>query len=289
MTEKEIQALISLLDDPDDNVYTQIKGKILDMGDNVIPNLEHAWENSFNPFFQQRIENLIHEIQFQNVKNALREWSKTNEKDLLTGALIVPRYQYPDLDETKINEVIQKVTQDIWLELNDNLTALEKIKVINHIFFDVHGFSGNKTNYHAPQNCYINNLIETKKGNPLTLSMLYMIICQSLGVPVYGVNLPQHFVMCYISQSRIYDLKAVKREDILFYINTFSLGYVFSDKDIDKFLKQLNLDLLPEHYLPADNLTIINRCINNLILSYEKLGYPDKVEELESLKQCLFD
>jgi len=289
MTEKEIQALISLLDDPDDNVYTQIKGKILDMGDNVIPNLEHAWENSFNPFFQQRIENLIHEIQFQNVKNALREWSKTNEKDLLTGALIVSRYQYPDLDETKINEVIQKVTQDIWLELNDNLTALEKIKVINHIFFDVHGFSGNKTNYHAPQNCYINNLIETKKGNPLTLSMLYMIICQSLGVPVYGVNLPQHFVMCYISQSRIYDLKAVKREDILFYINTFSLGYVFSDKDIDKFLKQLNLDLLPEHYLPADNLTIINRCINNLILSYEKLGYPDKVEELESLKQCLFD
>jgi regulator of sirC expression with transglutaminase-like and TPR domain len=289
MTEKEIQALISLLDDPDDNVYTHIKGKILDMGDHVIPNLEHAWENSFNPFFQQRIENLIHEIQFQNVKNALREWSKTNEKDLLTGALIVSRYQYPDLDETKINEVIQKVTQDIWLELNDNLTALEKIKVINHIFFDVHGFSGNKTNYHAPQNCYINNLIETKKGNPLTLSMLYMIICQSLGVPVYGVNLPQHFVMCYISQSRIHDLKAVKREDILFYINTFSLGYVFSDKDIDKFLKQLNLDLLPEHYLPADNLTIINRCINNLILSYEKLGYPDKVEELESLKQCLFD
>ena len=95
--------------------------------------------------------------------------------------------------------------------------------------------------------------------------------------------------MCYISQSIIHDLKAVKREDILFYINTFSLGYVFSDKDIDKFLKQLNLDLLPEHYLPADNLTIINRCINNLILSYEKLGYPDKVEELERLKQCLFD
>lgn len=287
MKDSELQALISLLDDPDEGIFQNVKEKIISMGGHIIPNLENAWENSFDSVLQERIETIIHEIQLQTVVDALTEWKAMEDPDLLQGALILARYQYPDLDEKPIKDFIDQVTQDVWLEINDNLTALEKIRVINRILFDIHGLTGNKTNYHAPQNTYLNNVIETKKGNPISLSIIYIIVCERLNIPVMGVNLPQHFVMAYVTASKAIFKDKIEKDDVLFYINAFSKGFVFSDIEINKFLKQLNIPVSEEHFLPCNHVAIIERCINNLIFSYEKLGHMDKVEELAKLKECL--
>jgi hypothetical protein len=71
--------------------------------------------------------------------------------------------------------------------------------------------------------------------------------------------------------------------NVLFYINPFSKGAVFSKREIDAFLKQLKLDNLEMFYEPCSNLEIIKRLLRNLITSYEKLGYPDKSKELKAL------
>ena len=184
MDKNEIDALIRLLEDPDEDIFKHIKGKILSLGSEVIPVLENAWENSFDHRMQVRIENIIHFIQYDTVNKQLTDWAKGGGKDLLAGVILVARYQYPDLNELKIMTHIERIKQDIWLELNNNLTALEKVRVLNHIIFDVHGFSGNTANFHAPQNSYINNVLESKKGNPLSLSVLYAIIAQRLDVNI---------------------------------------------------------------------------------------------------------
>jgi regulator of sirC expression with transglutaminase-like and TPR domain len=171
--------------------------------------------------------------------------------------------------------------------LNSNLTALEKVKVINHIIFEVHGFSGNTTNFHAPQNSYINNVLESKKGNPLSLSILYAILAQSLNIPIYGVNLPEHFVLAYREDHSVLPVQASQPTRVLFYINAFSKGSVFSRKEIDSFLKQLKLDPEPGYFEPCSNIDIIKRLIRNLIYSFEKLGYTDKMKELHTLLQSL--
>jgi len=75
--------------------------------------------------------------------------------------------------------------------------------------------------------------------------------------------------------------------NILFYINPFSKGLIFNQKDIDQFLKQLNLEPESKYYLPCSNIEILKRCLNNLIFSYEKLGYLEKVEELKGLESQL--
>ena len=283
MTKKEIEALISLLDDPDESVFNEIRGKLLSMGNEVIPALEHAWENSFDSLIQQRIENIIHKIQFSSVLLRLKEWAKPENQNLLEGAMIIARYQYPDLDESRILKRIDQIKQDVWLELNNNLTALEKVRVINHIIFDVHGFSGNTANYHAPQNSYINNVLESKKGNPLSLCILYTIIAQDLSIPIHGVNLPEHFVLAYVDDHDLLPFTGEDSDKVLFYINPFSRGAVFGKKEIDAFLKQLKLKPHNSHYEPCSNVDIIKRLLRNLINSYEKLGYPDKSEELLQL------
>lgn len=290
MNTTELKALINLLDDPDEEIYLHVKDKLLSLGQEVIPVLENAWElgDPFNTTVQTRIENIIHNIQFDTISEELSLWAQLGATDLLEGAMLVAKYQYPDLDEEKIQTRLQQITQDIWLELNDNLTALEKVKILNHIIFDVHAFSGNTTNFHAPQNSYINNVIESKKGNPLSLCILYAITAQRLNIPIYGVNLPQHFILAYQTDKNLTSVKEGEFDhNVLFYINPFSKGSIFGKKEIDVFLKQLNLEPQPSFYQPCSNLDIIKRLLQNLISSYEKLGYPSKKNELQELFNSL--
>ncbi len=289
MSLKEVIALITLLDDPDEVIYSQVKDRFVILGPPAIPHLETAWENSFDAIMQKRIEIIIHTIQFEILQKALKKWAIEEQEDLLKGILILSRYQYPDLNETKIRKDLDQIKQDVWLELNDDLTAIEKVKVLNHILFEVHQFSGNITNYHAPQNSFINNVLESKKGNPLMLSVLYMLICKELNIPIYGINLPQHFVLAYLNDyANLIDVNnKTLSNNILFYINPFSKGLIFNQKDIDQFLKQLNLEPEAKYYIPCSNIEIVKRSLNNLIFSYEKLGYLEKVDELKGLDKQL--
>lgn len=292
MDKNELNALLSLLDDPDKDVFQQVREKLLSIGTGAIPALESVWEQSFDTGMQSKIEGIIHNIQFNTTAVALKEWSETPDQNLLTGALLIAKYQYPDLDEQKVKRKIQQIRQDVWLELNDKLTALEQIKILNHILFEVHNFSGNTQNYHAPQNSYINNVLESKKGNPISLSLIYMIISQDLKIPVYGVNLPEHFVLCYKDVHQLMTVKTKRdaemiEQGILFYINPFSRGAVFGKKQLEIYLKKMNLEPKPEHYQPCTNLEMIKRLLRNLVFSYKKLGYADKQDELQRLLDAI--
>lgn len=282
---KEISALVKLLDDPDQEIYQHVEERLLEYGNEVIDYLENAWEHSLDSLLQQRIENIVHKIQFTNVKEDLNLWYQSGAFDLLQGALVINRYQFPDLDEEKIILQIEEIKREIWLGLQYEMSSIEKIKLINHIFYTVYGFSGNTKNHHDPQNSYLNQVMESKKGNQISLAIIYSTLAQKLDIPVYGVNLPQHFILGYIDES--------KREEqefgVLFYINAFNKGAIFGKHDVDQFLRQLNLDPLPGFYAPCSNVEIIRRVIRNLISAYENLGAPDKVEELKQLQDILIN
>ncbi len=282
----QLEALISLLDEPDSNIFLKVKEKIFSYGTEAIPVLEDAWDHSTDNEIQQRIEGIIHKIQYENVFSELRNWKQNGGKDLLKGFILVAKYQYPDLNEKEIIDKIGQIIQDVWLELNNNLTPLEKIKVINHIFFDVHRFKGNKSDVHAPQNSYINVIFETKRANPISLSIIYMVVAQSLKIPVYGINLPQNFIMAYLNRM-IEPGVEINKNNIQFYINAFTNGAVFTRKEVELFLRQINLDQEDKYFLPCDNITIIRRVINNLIFSYANGGDTEKSEELKHLQLAL--
>lgn len=287
MEDSELKALISLLDDPDDRVYSQIKEKLIEMGEDVIPFLENAWEHdSWGITFQDRVEEIIHTIQFRFIKDSLQNWRESTNNNLLEGMILIAKYQYPDLDEQKIRDKIEQMENDVWLEFNNDLTALEKVRIINHVIFDVHGFSANTKNYHAPHNSFINEVLDSKKGNPITLAILYSIIAQRQNMPLRGVNLPRHFILAYEDVTPL-TISKDNTPSILFYVNPFSRGAVFSKKEILDFLQQLNITPKDSYFKPCDTVDIIQRVFNNLIYSYEKLGYAEKVAELQELKEVI--
>jgi regulator of sirC expression with transglutaminase-like and TPR domain len=284
MDPKEIQAILILLDDPDSEIYEAVYKSLLEKGIDIIPDLEKAWEKSISPLTQDRIENIIYKIQLNFTHSNLNRWVKEGSTDLLEGAYIIARYQYPDLNFFEILNPIETIKHDIWLELNENLTALEKVKILNHIIFDIHKFSGNSHNYYSPQNSFLNQVLLSKKGNPISLGIIYAAIAQKLGLPIYGVNLPKNFILAY--KDEFYELlhpEVTGSEDIIFYINPFNHGAVLGRKEIDVFLKQQNITPDESYYKPCSNLEIIQRLLLNLIYSYEKLGYTDKIKDLQDL------
>lgn len=290
MNEKEFKALVSLLDDSDQEVYQHVRDKLLSYGEIAIPLLEEAWEGSFNYLLQQRIEELIHNIQFDSLCSKLNDWKQSKEKDLLEGSLLIARYQYPDMHDEPIRKIVNKIKKDVWVEINSELTAIEKTKIINHVLFDIYNFTSNKINFHAPHNNYINQVFETKKGNPLTLSIVYIIIAQSLGIPIYGVNLPEHFILAYTDAENMANENkeiAPQNQQVLFYINPFSRGSIFSKREIDSYLQQLGLEKKPQFYTPCTTTDILIRMLNNLMFSYKKMGFNYKVDELMKLKEIL--
>ena len=286
LSTEKINALINLLDDPDLDVYTRVKDELLEIGKPIIPQLEHAWEGSFNAILQQRIENVLYEIQFQSARADLQHWAQNPNPGLLDGSLIIAAYQFPDIDVFEIEQFIEKLTKDIWIELNSELTALEKVSVFNRVFFELYQFRGNKKNFHSPRNSFINHVIDSKKGSPISLSILYIEVARRLKIPIYGINLAEHFVLAYTNLPLEF-LDGVNKENVLFYINPFNRGAIFQYEDIVKYVAQLKLDFIQDFYLPCNNHTIIRRLLNNLLYSYQKSGDKDKQDEILSLLKAM--
>ncbi len=285
---KEVEALIKLLDDSDVEIHQHVEDRLLSYGMEVVPTLEHFWESSMDMILQQRIENLIHKIQFDSVKQDIQTWALSGAFDLLNGFLIVSRYQYPDLDEQKIINQIEAIKRDAWIELSYDTSPIEKVKILNHVIYNIHGFTGNVSNYHDPQNSYINIVMESRRGNQISMAIIYSVIAQRLDIPIVGVNLPQHFILAYLDEKK--EFPEIVDEDesgILFYINAFNKGFIFNKRDVDYFLKQLNLQHNPMFYKPCSNIQIIKRVIRNLINSYEKLDNQEKNIELNQMLDLL--
>ncbi|MES2485919.1 MAG: transglutaminase-like domain-containing protein [Bacteroidota bacterium] len=279
----EVNSLISLLDDPDPEIYTHVHDKLLSYGPEAVAYLESAFEQAFDPIQQDRIAGLVHEIQFGVIKNDLKLWYQGGAFDLLQGILTINRYQYPDLDEQKIINQLESIKRDIWIQMMNEASPVEQVKLINHVFYHMYGFGGNTTNHQDPQNSYLSQVMETKKGNQITLAIIYSIIAQKLDIPVYGVNLPQHFILAYVDESQEDEFES----GILFYINAFNKGFIFGRRDVDMFLKQLNLTFDKQFYEPCSNAEIIKRVLRNLISAYEHLGSAEKVDELNELLAIL--
>ncbi len=279
VNEKEIKALIYLLDDPDTDIFREIEHKLITCGPEVIPLLESSWESSFDPLSQSRIENIVHKIQFDQVKNDLQLWKLNNAEDLLEGLLIINRYQYPNLNDEQVYVQLAELRRNAWYHLMYDMSPVEKVKLLNNIIFREFGLSGNTTNYHDPQNSFIHKVLESKKGNPISLACIYALVAQKLDIPIFGVNLPKHFVLAYADGDN--------QDKVLFYINVFNRGQIMREEDIFAFLRQLNLPLSDEYTLPCDNLAIIRRVLRNLIAAYDHVDNAEKKLEVELMLQLI--
>jgi len=275
MEDREIRALVSLIADEDQEVLDHVKAQIRAMGDRAIPFLETEWEHNIHPRVQKRIEDIIHNLQYEQLLHRLGGWASAGGQDLLYGMWLVATYQYPDLDLAKLRRSIDQLYYDAWLELRPEMNPIDQITVLNDVLFRKMRFSANTKNFHSPGNSMINVVMESKRGNPISLCVVYLLICQKMNIPLYGVNMPNLFLLTY------------KTDNVQFYINAFSKGLTLTRKDIDNYLASLNLSPLDVFYEPCSHVDIVRRTLRNLMVSFQKANEDDKVAEVKQLLRII--
>lgn len=271
LSNSELEALVSLLDDPDREVKAHVRDKILSLGFEIIPFLEQKWEEVFYPEIQKELEDLVHELQFNLLKKRLIEWRDSEDRDLLAGLWIINTYQYPDLDFAELNAEMHQIYFEVWTSFKIDLQPTDQIRIINNALFNTLRFSANTKNFHSPGNSMLSTVLDTRKGNPISLCAIYLLVAKKLGLPIYGVNLPNLFILTYKSQ------------ELTFYINAFNKGLIFSRQDIFNYLEHLKIEPKEEFFEPCTHLEILMRSLRNLGHAFEKLGEISKVEEIRKL------
>ncbi len=282
------KALIRLMDDPDPGVYEVIEKELLKENSSVIPELEAVWEMTRYEVCQGRIENLIHRILFKENYRKLRLWSKQPTPDLLEGFILASRYHYPDLNEDKIHRTIEEIRKKVWVELNSSLTSIEKITVLNHLFFNGFNFRTVAEGEYSPQYCFINRILETGTGNAVSIALLYNIVAQKLGLPVRYVDLPRNPMLAYVDRriaARVHPPDV--DTDILFYINPANQGSITGRKELEYYMKKMNYDPGVTNFETSSPRNFLLRLLEITEKSYELNGQKDRTADILQMMSVL--
>lgn len=270
---KEINALFTLIDDPDEEVFGAVSSRIIDYGKGIIPNLEDLWENTTSENIQQRIEMLIHRLHFRDLSEEFDLWNRNVHQDLLSGALLVARFEYPDLNAASIYQDIEKLRRNIWLELNTFLTPLEQVNVLSSILYNYFNLRGTEISPFQPGEYLINKQLESKKGNALANLVLYLIMCDLLDIPVRAIGIPKQYVMGYFKNDYNFEHPEDVHYTAEFFIDPLS-GQLFSHKDLNNYFERINVESQPSFFVPLSNREIIQ----NLLIEYSLCFHQEKDE-----------
>jgi regulator of sirC expression with transglutaminase-like and TPR domain len=285
-TNKEISALFTLIDDPDEEVFGAVSSKIVDYGKNIIPNLEHLWETTPNESVQNRIELLIHRLHYTDLTEDFRQWSVSGHHDMMLGAMLVSKFQYPEVSTTQALQEIEKVRRNIWLELNNYLTPLEQVNIVTSILYSYYGLKGGEINYKEPNEFLLHKTLEAKRGNQMSNGILYLVLCELLDIPVRAIKIPKQFILAYFKPGYSDESLPNPVHKIEFFIDPSS-GQVFTHQDVESYFKRISVPPVGSYFKPQRNKQVIQQLLEEFSKCFDNGQYGYKKQELLDLSKLL--
>ncbi|MEY3302334.1 MAG: SirB1 family protein [Pseudanabaena sp.] len=186
---------------------------------------------------------------------------------LLEGALAIAWEEYPRMDLGHYREIFDRMVADLQPRIAKMHYPLKVVQEINQYLFAEQGFRGNDSDYYNPRNSFITDVLERRLGIPLSLSLVYMVICDRLGFPMDGISFPAHFII------------RPRHPDLEIFIDPYNKGEILFPEDCAAKLTQLygyDIPLQPEYLQPVGIRRILDRLLTNLKLIYLRRREPDK-------------
>jgi regulator of sirC expression with transglutaminase-like and TPR domain len=255
----QIRALIRLLSDEDYRVVRTITGRLVELGDRAVPILREA--EIEQPEMAERIRFVLEDIHGQHLEDQFHELSAVDDEnlDLETGALLIARSAYPDLDRARYSGIMDGMAAEVADRLGRKASGEEAVKTINRYLFVEQGFCGNTNKYYDVDNSYLNRVLERRTGIPISLSTVYMLIGKRLGLPLYGVGMPGHFLVKYeTGRYRIF-------------VDSFNGGALLTQRDCARFLDQAGYGFDERYLQKTTARSILIRMLKNLVAIYNKM------------------
>lgn len=114
---------------------------------------------------------------------------------LLEAAIAVAQDEYEDLDVQQVLGTVDQMIAKLQRKIPADAAPLHRLHILNRFFYLELGFAGNVNDYYAPDNSYINAVLKTRKGLPITLAVIWLELANSIDLKVTGVNFPGHFLI----------------------------------------------------------------------------------------------
>jgi regulator of sirC expression with transglutaminase-like and TPR domain len=238
----EIRALITLLDDEDAIVFENVSKKLLSYGKAVTPNLMNAIDNTTDRILQEKLEAIIHSLNFCDLKIKLKEWQQNPKATFFEGMLLLCNFKYNEIDEQAIAKKIKSIYQSVWLELNSYLSPVEQINILSSIIHNMYRLKQNDTGKNYLNDFFINNLLKNGVGNAYSLGAVYLQLTELFDIPLYPLDIPNQFLLGYFDT--IVDFRnphEINNSRVLFYVDP-SNGMIYTDADIHQYLTTINIE-----------------------------------------------
>jgi regulator of sirC expression with transglutaminase-like and TPR domain len=284
-TKSKISALIKLIEDPDERIFSQIRGEILSMGSIVIPDLENALVSAPNEDSIERISEILNEIQVEKLCRNFEQWIKSDEQDLLELMVLIEQIRDSNFSKQNIIELVAQIKFDIWIELNEHHTVLEQIKIMDRIFYTKYEFVADEKDPYTLSNYFIYSVLKNKKGNDTTLGLLYLYFTQSQNISFWGVKLLSNFILSYTNST---ENKAI--DDVLFYLNPYKIlptpyksAAKFSLPNLLEFFANAGVELNVADITPCSNVDIARRWLWFIQQAYIRKNDEKKITLLNNL------
>ena len=275
MTSKnEIESLLFLMDDPDPFVQRSVENRLQELGENAVPLLDEFRAETKSKDTKQRVSEVIHKLTFRTLESDFTEILESGlrtRKSLEKAVFTLARFGDPTLRISEYQRKLDRFAQMIEPQIKYRLDEKRKMKRMLKFIFEDLNFRGDTNNYHDPENCFLDQVIDRRQGLPISLSLIVMFVARRLEMPFFGINMPIHFMLNYVGD----------KEELL--IDPYDNGAIVTYDQCYFFLKKNNMEPRPEHFQIATNVDIILRCIRNLIHSYERQEALTRVEDLRQL------
>ena len=277
-TRAEIESLMFLLEDPDPFVQEQVQLRFMELGDRAIPLLDQIRVQTKDKEEKKRAKEVLHQLTFATLKEDFAELLLEgigNRAQLEKAVITLARFGHPTLRESEYVKTLDHFADMIRPSLRYRGNEREKMQTLMKFILEDLNFRGDNKDYHNPANGFIDQVIERRKGLPISLSLVAMFIARRLELPVFGVNMPIHFMLAFVGE---------KEEQL---IDPYDQGAEVSYDQCYFFLKKNNVTPKPEHFKMASDIDILARCIRNLMHSYERNEEQERVHELKSLLELV--
>jgi regulator of sirC expression with transglutaminase-like and TPR domain len=272
--ESELRSLVTLLDEDDPTSLALVRNQILRIGEPVLPFLEELRGNA-QPDLAARAEEMSRELRFSNLRQDFMALGRTPEPDLEKGALLLARFGYPALTAATYSMWLDRVATRVQEDLPADADPTMTFQRLNSHLFQGLGVAGNEARYYDPDNSYINRVIETRRGIPVSLSVLYLLLAARLRLPVYGVATPGHFLIAFRPGPHVC------------YLDAYHKGRLLDLNEVRRMLLRSGYEFRPEYVARCSSRDILARMMRNLISIYEKTGARDRADMLAKLVEAL--
>jgi regulator of sirC expression with transglutaminase-like and TPR domain len=196
--------------------------------------------------------------------------------DLGRAALAIARPEYPRLDIGAYLARIDGLAAEVSKHLSGPPDLDRSLAALSYVLFQKNGYRGNRDEYFDPKNSFLNDVIDRRTGIPITLSVLYLEVARRIGLQLWGVGFPGHFLVKYLDQD----------QEIV--IDPFNGGDIKTPDSLRQLLNGLYGSTVPWTDRLLHTVTkrqILRRMLNNLKFIY--LKQRDYVKALTALDRMI--